>query len=203
MKQYSGEVNEFDREFKSMNKKISLTKVEQNHVFEQVNARMGDGLRKQKNPLIPWKFMIAASGAALLFIILVMPGLLSGVLINSGKAMTAIQAVEKHYEAYNNRDYDAYYDLQSKRLMETQEKQTGMTREEFIKSWKGANFPTVEVKKIQELNTETEEGTIVSATVYVPISTRGAAYTEVTTFKVIKEDGEWKIDEVVSVNRIN
>jgi hypothetical protein len=206
MKQYEKEeVNVYDREFKSMNNKINITQEEQKYVLEQINSRMDRKLPIRKHSPFQWSYIIVLTAASLLFILLSLPLLINVIQDRTGnnqlvKSMTAKQIVEKHYEAYNNKDFDTYYDLQSKRLKEMQKELAGMTREEFIQSYK-QNWQSVKVLRIGEKSGGTEKGTIVSAKIHIPASINYPAFTEVQTFKLIKEDGEWKFDKVISYER--
>ncbi|WP_175384328.1 DUF4878 domain-containing protein [Bacillus sp. FJAT-27225] len=182
-----------------MKKKMILTEREETQLLESINHRI-DAHKPKSLKRSNWKYRLALPGAALLFILLFIPTLLNGIIEkNTGGARTPEQAVEKVYEALNSRDFETFYDLQSESLKKFMLKETGLTREEFIQAQKNVNVQSVEVKKVEKLGIESDGRTLVAATIYTPLSTRGPATTAVTKYLVIKEDGQWKIDETVSM----
>lgn len=207
MRSYNEEVNVYDKEFKSMGNMINLTQEEQKYVLEQVNKRINRKSPINKLFSFRWSYVIAVTAASLFFLLLALPQI-SNVVHNSlgsnqiEKNKTPIQTVQKYYESLNQKNFEAHYNLQSKRLEETQSQQTGMTKEDFKNAWKQGLVPA-KVLSITVKKGGTEKGTIVSAKVQYPLTINSPAYTQVETFKLIKEDGEWKIDEVLSYERTN
>lgn len=206
MSHYYEEVNEFDHDFKSLKKKASLTAEERSSILGQIQEKLDDTPPFRKNYFLAWKSITAYAGLVLIVMLLI-PGLFNGLLSyegsRSGKALTAEQAVEQYYQFLNSKEFEAFYDLQSKNLKKTMAEQTGMTKEEFLKGWKSTNDPPVKINKIEKVKVEGRSGTFVAGTVDIPLTTRGPAYSQVTTFKVVKENDEWKIDEVLSSERVN
>ncbi|MEH7884983.1 hypothetical protein V7654_11760 [Bacillus sp. JJ1609] len=115
--------------------------------------------------------------------------------------MTAKEAIEKNYEHYNNKNFAAYFDMQSERLQEEMIKTSKMSREDLILGWKKSWIPA-EVIKIESESGGTDEGTIVTATVHYPSTLLSPETTTQTTYELIKENGEWKVDEVVKTEQL-
>jgi len=122
-------------------------------------------------------------------------------LTSCSNSMTAKEAIEKNYEHYNNKNFAVYFDMQSERLQEEMIKTTKMSREDLILGWKKSWIPA-EVIKIETESGGTEEGTIVTATVHYPSTLLSPETTTKTTFEMIKENGEWKVDEVVKTEQL-
>lgn len=202
MKSYNEEVNVYDKEFRSMDNMINLTQEEQKYVLEQINNRINRKIPINKLFSFRWSYVIAVTAASLFFLLLALPqiGNLGSNQIEKNKTPT--QTVQTYYESIKQKDFETHYNLQSKRLEETQRQQTGMTKADFKNAWKHGLVPA-KVLSITVKNGGTEKGTIVSAIVQYPLTINSPAYTQVETFKLIKEDGVWKIDEVLSYERIN
>ncbi|MET3696616.1 hypothetical protein SAMN05877753_103139 [Bacillus oleivorans] len=208
MKRFNAEMNEYDQDFKSMKNQINMTEEEQHYILHQINTKIEGRLLNTKKSPDKWKYYIALAATFLVLIIVSVP-FLSNVL-EEGTGLfehntTAEEMVEKHYEAYNNKDFDTYYDMMSKRLMEQFEESYiydyPSVRYRLIKSWE-RNWRPVEVIKIEEQSGGTEKGTIVAATVHYPKWGTSPESTIIMTYKLIKENGEWKFDEVISDEKI-
>ncbi|GIN87410.1 hypothetical protein J6TS2_37960 [Heyndrickxia sporothermodurans] len=202
MKQYEEIGDKYDKDFKSMNNKINITQEEQKNVLEKIINKIEKELPIRRHFYFQKKYLIALTAASLIFIIFSF-SLLNNVFHDRKesnhlvKSMTAKQIVEKHYETYNNKDFDTYYDFQSKRLKEIEKEKAGMTREEFINSYK-QNWRPVKVLSIEEKSGGTEKSTTVSAKIYFPATINSYEFKQIQKFKLIKEEGEWKFDEVIS-----
>ncbi|HWO77825.1 MAG TPA: nuclear transport factor 2 family protein [Bacillus sp. (in: firmicutes)] len=208
MKPFNPEINVYDQDFKSMKNQINMTEEEQYDILHQINTKIDGRLLNTKKSPDKWKSYIALASAFLVLIILSVPFL--GNVLEEGTGlfedhMTAEEMVEKHYEAYNNKDFDAYYDMMSKRLKEHFEANYvynyPSVRERLIKSWERTWRP-VEVIKIEEQSGGTEKGTIVAATVHYPAWGTEPESTRIMTYKLVKENGEWKFDELISDEKI-
>ncbi|WP_158735813.1 DUF4871 domain-containing protein [Alteribacillus sp. YIM 98480] len=72
MKQFE-EMNEYDREFKSMNNKINLAQKEQEDILYQINNKIGrkSPTRRQVSPI--WKYYLTLTVTSLIIIILSLP----------------------------------------------------------------------------------------------------------------------------------
>lgn len=117
-------------------------------------------------------------------------------------SMTAKEAIEKNIEHYNNKNFAAYFDMQSERLQEEMINTTNMSREDFILGWKKSWIP-VEVIKVERENGGKDEGTIVTATVHFPSTLLSPETTTKTTYELLKENGEWKVDKVVKTETLS
>lgn len=122
-------------------------------------------------------------------------------LTGCSNSMTAKEAIEKNYEHYNNKDFAAYFDMQSERLQEEMIQTTKMSKEDLIFAWKKSWIPA-EVNKIETESGGTDKGTIVTATVHYPSTLLSPETTSKTTYELIKENGEWKVDEVVKTEQL-
>lgn len=133
----------------------------------------------------------------ILMSIIVLLVLLSG----CSSSLSAKEAMEQNFEYYNNKNFKAYYEMQSTNLMEETIKLTKMSREDFIHEWKKSWVPA-EVIKIEEERSGTENNTIISATIHYPSTLLSPEKTTKTKYKLVKEKGEWKIDEVISTEEV-
>lgn len=122
-------------------------------------------------------------------------------LTGCSNSMTAKETIEKNYEYYNNKNFAAYFDMQSERLQDEMTQTTKMSREDFILEWKKSWIPA-EVMKVEEESGGTDEGTIVTSTAHYPSTLHSPETTTKTTYKLIKENGEWKVDEVVNTEQL-
>lgn len=206
MKQFDGDLDKYDKDFQSMKNQINITEEEVNKSLFHINTKIESKLLNRKKSPQKWKYYIALASSFLILTILSIP-LLSNVADISlfEDTMTAKEMVEKHYEAYNNKDFETYYDMMSKRLMEKFEADYvynyPSVRYRLIKSWERSWRP-VEVIKIEEQSGGTEKGTNVSATVHYPGWGTSPESTVIMTYKLIKENGEWKFDGILSDKQI-
>lgn len=132
-----------------------------------------------------------------LIVIIVILSLLSG----CSDSLSAKEAMEQNFEYYNNKNFKAYYEMQSTKLMEETIKHSKMSREDFIHEWKKSWVPAV-VIKLEEERSGTENETIISATVRHPSTLLSPEKTTKTKYKLVKEEGDWKIDEVISTEEV-
>ncbi|MFT4415803.1 hypothetical protein ACLM5H_18245 [Fredinandcohnia humi] len=72
MKQYK-ETNEFDKEFESMNTKISMTISEQKYVLNQINMKIDSKLLIPRQKPFQWKYYIVLTAVFFIMIILSLP----------------------------------------------------------------------------------------------------------------------------------
>lgn len=116
-------------------------------------------------------------------------------------SLSAKEAMEQNFEYYNNKDFKAYYEMQSTKLMEETIKLTKMSREDFIHEWEKSWIP-VEVIKLEEEKSETENNAIITATVHYPSTLLNPEKTTKSKYRLVKEKEEWKIDEVISTEEV-
>jgi uncharacterized protein YceK len=116
-------------------------------------------------------------------------------------SLSAKEAMEQNFEYYNNKNFKAYYDMQSTKLMDETKQLTKMSREDFIQEWKKSWVPA-EVIKLDEEKSGDKKGTIITATVHYPSTLLSPEKTTKTKYKLVKEKGDWKIDEVISSEEV-
>ncbi len=133
--------------------------------------------------------------------------------IEDMKNITAKEQVEMYYEAYNKKDFNAFYDMLSdkeKKIFEestySDSNGTEVTvykdREEILKGFE-KNWRAFDVIEIDEQNGRTDDGTIVAATIYYPPYGSDSEITFIETFKLIKVNDEWKFDDYLGKEIVN
>ncbi|WP_102274922.1 nuclear transport factor 2 family protein [Cytobacillus massiliigabonensis] len=201
--------DKYDQGLKSLGNRINITQEEQNQMIDKINTKIENDWQTKRRTPINWSYYFVLIATLLVISILTLP-VLNNV---PGESMeiTAKERVEKFFEAYTTKDFDAYYDMLStleKEKLEKVEiysdssennKVTSLKRDReeiitvFEKAWK-----PVEVIKIEEKSGGTEQGTIVSATLHYPARGSDPEHTIIETYKLIKENGEWKIAKFIS-----
>jgi len=129
----------------------------------------------------------------------------------STENISAKEQVEMYYDVYNEKDFESYYNMLSEREKEKIEEikiysdsseisqidSEKRDKEEILKIFEQA-WRSLKVIEIEEQSGGTEKGTIVSATIHYPASGTNPEATAIETFKLIKENGEWKFDDFLS-----
>ncbi|MBE4909799.1 hypothetical protein IMZ08_17330 [Bacillus luteolus] len=113
----------------------------------------------------------------------------------SAEDITATEQLERYYEVYNNKDFEAFYDMLSEK--EQEELEANNKRQDILKGFEKA-WRVIEVIKIEEQDGGTKNGTIVAATVSHPPHGSEPKITFIETFKLIKVTDEWKFDDYIS-----
>jgi hypothetical protein len=201
-KNYIADVNEFDQNFKDMKGKINLTENEQKDIVNQINLRMEKP--SKKNGFSTWKPYMALATAFLLVIVFAAPILSDGLSLFS-KNSSAVETVEKFYEAYNNKDYETHKSFWSNRSKKEYEEKvksidSPASPEEMMRTWKRQWVP-VEVMQIKDYG-GTNKRTTVMALLHYNSTLLSREATIKVTYELIKEEGEWKIDKTVSHEEI-
>ncbi|GAA0343848.1 hypothetical protein GCM10008967_37870 [Bacillus carboniphilus] len=212
MKQFDSD--QYDEGLKSLDNGVNLSEEEQNKMIDQINTKIGDVSPKMRQSPKKWRYYLAFASAFLVITILSLPQLSH--MLGESTETTVEEMVERHYEAYNNKDFETFFDMLSTREQEkmlvsktysdSSKKELIETirrdKEEIIKMWEKSWRP-VEVIKVEEQSGATEESTTVAATLHYPARGTSPEATILMTFKVVKENGEWKFDEVLSSEPVN
>jgi hypothetical protein len=118
---------------------------------------------------------------------------LSMLLVGCSNNLSPEETVESYFETYNKKNYDGFYDLASDRAKNEIAKNI-KSKDESRKEWEKSVQP-VEVIKIKELSKGTNKETFVVAEIHAPSTILRQEFKEIKTFKLVQEDGIWKIED--------
>jgi hypothetical protein len=198
MKPFETDANKYDKDFTSINSKLSLSAEEQKDILFQIQSKL-DNKKTWRKSVFSLRPYMALAAAFLVIMVLAFPTIQARTGLSLfDKSMTPEDVVEAYYAAYNDKDYKTYHSFGSNRMEEEFEKmktEQELTDEALQKSWLRTWVPA-EVIQIKDHGGTSKKTTVV-AIVHYPSTLLSPEATNMITYELVKEDGDWKIDEII------
>jgi hypothetical protein len=119
---------------------------------------------------------------------------LSILLVGCSNNLSPEETVDSYFDTYNKKNYDGFYDLASDSAKKEIEKNINKSKAESRREWE-KNVQPIEVINIKEQSKGSDKETFVVAEIHAPSTILRQEYSEKKTFKLVEENGIWKIED--------